>query len=191
MDGAIRVAVIYGSTRQGRFCDTVVNWVAAQIWSRGGFTLDLIDPGESAWPRWHEFETSPALDALSRRLQQADAFVVVTPEHNHGYPASLKYLMDMTSRAWRAKPVAFVSYGGISGGLRAVEQLRQVVAELHAMSVRHSTSFAYAPEQFDAEGQVLDERALHSITKLLSQLRWWAVALREARRSHSYETVAA
>ena len=99
--------------------------------------------------------------------------------------------MDMTGRAWRAKPVAFVSYGGISGGLRAVEQLRQVVSELHAMSVRHATSFAYAPEQFDAEGNVLDERAQHSIAKLLSQLRWWALALRAARRSHSYEEVAA
>jgi len=62
------------------------------------------------------------------------AFVVVTPEYNHGYPAPLKSLIDSVGREWQAKPVAFVSYGGVSGGLRAVEQLRQVFAKLHMVT---------------------------------------------------------
>jgi NAD(P)H-dependent FMN reductase len=184
MDGTIRVAVIYGSTRQGRFCDTVVNWVAARMWDRGGYWLDLIDPTEMT-------VDESGLSALAHRLEQADAFVVVTPEYNHGYPAPLKSLIDATGLAWRAKPVAFVSYGGISGGLRAVEQLRQVMVELHAMSVRHVTSFAYAQEQFDETGNPRDPRAGCSLERLISQLRWWALALRAARQRQSYEEVAA
>ncbi len=69
-------------------------------------------------------------------MAEADAFLVVTPEYNHGYPAALKELIDSVYEPWHAKPVAFVSYGGASGGIRAVEQLRQVFAELHAVTLR-------------------------------------------------------
>jgi NAD(P)H-dependent FMN reductase len=63
----------------------------------------------------------PAVHALSARIDAADGFVVITPEYNHGYPASLKLAIDSVYHPWQAKPVAFVSYGGIAGGLRAVE----------------------------------------------------------------------
>jgi hypothetical protein len=74
-------------------------------------------------------------------IDAADAFVVVTPEYNHSYPASLKHAIDMAHGEWNTKPVAFVSYGGISGGLRAVEALRLVFAELHATTIRDTVSF--------------------------------------------------
>ncbi len=75
-------------------------------------------------------------------LSEADAFIVVTPEYNHSFTASLKFVLDLVYEPWQGKPVAFVSYGGISGGLRAVEQLRLVFAELHAVTVRDTVSFA-------------------------------------------------
>ena len=113
----------------------------------------------------------------------AEAFVVVTPEYNHGYPAALKSLIDSVGAEWQAKPVAFVSYGGASGGLRAVEQLRLVFAELHAVTIRDSVSFASAWEQFDETGKLRHpERADRSMATLLNRLHWWAVALRNARR---------
>lgn len=62
--------------------------------------------------------------AVTGSLDAADAFVVVTPEYNHSFPAPLKAMIDGHVVQWRAKPVAFVSYGGISGGLRAVEHTR-------------------------------------------------------------------
>jgi NADPH-dependent FMN reductase len=67
--------------------------------------------------------------STQERIAAAEAFVVVTPEYNHGYPAPLKALIDSSGAEWYAKPIAFVSYGGISGGLRAVEQLRLVFGE--------------------------------------------------------------
>ena len=179
MGEAIKVAVIYGSTRPGRFCDTVVRWVVERVQASGKFRLDLVDP---ARPVSQTGELS-----VQERLAQADAFVVVTPEYNHGYTSALKSLIDSHGVEWHAKPVAFVSYGGVSGGLRAVEQLRLVFAELHAVTIRDSVSFAGAWEQFDAEGALRNpDRARRTMETLLSRLDWWAVALRNARNVSPY-----
>ncbi len=77
----------------------------------------------------------------AQRFAAADAFVIVTPEYNHSFPTPLKTAIDWHSTQWHAKPVSFVSYGGASGGLRAVEHLRQAFAEVHAVTVRNSISF--------------------------------------------------
>lgn len=171
----IKVGLIYGSTRQGRFCDKVARWAAEQIVATGAFQVDPIDPAAD--------HTTP----LAERVAEADAFVVVTPEYNHGYPAPLKSLIDSVGAEWHAKPVAFVSYGGISGGLRAVEQLRLVFAELHAVTIRDSVSFAGPWELFDGDGILRDpERAERSMAVMLRRLQWWAVALRNARAATPY-----
>ncbi|MDQ8729933.1 NAD(P)H-dependent oxidoreductase [Bradyrhizobium sp. LHD-71] len=186
----VKAALIYGSTRQGRFCDTVANWVGGEIWSRNDFTLDLIDPRQFELSPHHEQDNSVALQDLGRRLDAADAFVVVTPEYNHGYPAVLKLLLDAAYREWQAKPVAFVSYGGISGGLRAVEQLRLVFAELHAVTIRDCVSFADPWNRFGTDGHPMNlEEARKAMATMLSRLRWWAVALRDARRAAPYGEV--
>ncbi|MCW3058954.1 MAG: putative flavoprotein, partial [Capsulimonas sp.] len=171
MNEKLNVALIYGSTREGRFCDTIADWIASEISRRGDFALDLVDPAKLDLPTRHQKQESEALRALKARLAQADAFVIVTPEYNHGYPAVLKFLIDSVYSEWRAKPVAFVSYGGVSGGLRAVEQLRPVFAELHAMTIRDSVSLANPWEQFDSSGALLNpERAMKSATLMLDQL---------------------
>src|SRR5690606_26433299 len=123
----IHLAVLMGSYREGRFCDTVTRWVVKQIERRSQFTVDVIDPLEVSLPRLEQ-KPSPAVLAYRERIDKADAFVVVTPEYNHGYPAPLRPVIDHADEEWYAKPVALVSCGGISGGLRAVEQLRLVFA---------------------------------------------------------------
>lgn len=171
----LRAAVILGSTRKGRLCEKVARWAAARIEADARFELDVIDPA-----------TDAGAD-VGRTLQRADAFVVVTPEYNHGYPAPLKALIDAWYDEWQAKPVAFVSYGGLSGGLRAVEQLRQVFAELHTVTVRDGVSFDNAWDRFDAAGTLLEpERPERAMQVLLSRLHWWARALREARDARAY-----
>jgi NAD(P)H-dependent FMN reductase len=148
------------------------------------FQLDVIDPADPS--------AEPSIDErpsqfLQQRLEQADAFVIVTPEYNHGYPAPLKALIDSSGAQWSAKPVAFVSYGGVSGGLRAVEQLRLVFAELHAVTIRDSVSFPGAWEQFDESGALRNpERSQRGMETLLARLNWWAVALRSARSTSPY-----
>ena len=194
MNQKIKLALIYGSTREGRFCETVARWAAKHVAGRNEFAVDVIDPGALTMPNRHEdqYKRSAELSALKRRIEHAEAFIVVTPEYNHGYPAALKFLIDSIYAPWQAKPVAFVSYGGTSGGIRAVEQLRQVFAELHAVTIRENVAFANAWEQFDGGGELLaPDRANQSMASLLAQLHWWAVALRDARWAAPYAQVVA
>ena len=192
MTEPIKLVLIYGSTREGRFCDVVARWATAEIGRHADFALRLVDPAALALPARHEREKNAALRALESELAAADAFVVVTPEYNHGYPAALKFLIDSLNQPWRAKPVAFVCYGGISGGLRAVEQLRLVFAEVHAVAIRDSVSFANARTKFDPGGRLLEPDAPgQAMATMLRQLQWWALALRAGRAARAYGETAA
>ncbi len=191
MTDPIHLALIYGSTRPGRFCDVVAAWAAEQVRASGKFSLDLIDPAEILPGLTAPQGEGAASPNLWQRMAAAEAFLVVTPEYNHGYPAPLKTLIDSVGKEWHAKPVAFVSYGGVSGGLRAVEQLRLVFAELHAVTIRDSVSFAGAWEQFDSSGRLLQpDRPNQSMAAMLRRLHWWAVALRNARTERPYAEAA-
>ncbi|GLX94414.1 NAD(P)H-dependent oxidoreductase [Herbidospora sp. NBRC 101105] len=169
----MNLVVIVGSTRQGRFGPVVAEWFTGHARQRAGLTVEVVDlvhgePGGEA-------------------LRAADMFVVVTPEYNHSFPGPLKTAIDRHVTPWQAKPVGFVSYGGISGGLRAVEHLRQVFAELHAVTVRETVSFVWAQGQFGDDGRPLDPGPCGAAAdRLLDQLTWWGRALASARRAHPY-----
>lgn len=178
----LHLGLIYGSARQGRFCDTIVHWVFNHIKHDNNFSIDEFDPkilelpdDMSGTEKQHNINFKP-------RLAACDAFIIVTPEYNHGYPAALKLLIDSAKTEWQRKPVAFVSYGGVSGGLRAVEQLRQVFAELHSVSLRDSVSLAHPWELFDHSGNLKQpEKLSDNLQHMLSHLKWWAQALTDAR----------
>lgn len=187
LDPRVHLAVIYGSTREGRRCESIVRWTVSQIEGDGPFTVNTIDPAELGSPALHPRKDDPALLALKERLALADGFIVVTPEYNHGYPAPLKLLIDSVGSEWRGKPVGFVSYGGLSGGLRAVEQLRLVFAELHAATIRDGVAFTNVWDQFDPSGELKNsDRAEGAMATMLAQLHWWASALRNARNTVPY-----
>ncbi len=187
MHETMKLALIYGSVREGRFSDTIAGWVRQELRTRTDYAVDVIDPLEPDLPVPQKRADPAGLTALRERIGAADAFIVVTPEYNHAYPGALKMLIDAANREWYAKPVAFVSYGGISGGLRAVEQLRLVFAELHAATIRDSVSFANARTKFDAAGNLREpEAAQEAMAVMLDRLNWWATALRNARRATPY-----
>ena len=191
MRESLRLAIIYGSTRGGRLCDRVVKWVAGELDHYPLLEIDLIDPLEFGLPVHHASD-HPAVAELSERLARADAFIVVTPEYNHSFTASLKSVLDLFYTPWHGKPVAFVSYGGISGGLRAVEQLRLVFAELHTVTVRDTVSFANPWGRFAEDGTLenaIDARK--SLTLMMARLQWWAYALKAARDIRPYREIAA
>lgn len=185
----LHLAILLGSVRRKRLGPTIGDWFAAQARQRADLSVDLIDLAEIALPLAQPAsgepptpETVAALGNLTPRLDAADAFVVVTPEYNHSFPAALKNVIDWHYTQWRAKPVGFVSYGGVSGGLRAVEALRPVFAELHAVTVRDTVSFHDAWNRFDAQGDPVDPDGCNRAAKvMLDQLDWWAHALRDAR----------
>lgn len=183
----LKVAVIVGSTREGRFAPVVSSWITRHLARREDMTADVIDLVETplpvVFPSFGEAPpagTEELLAAVSPRMAAADAFVIVTPEYNHSFPAALKNAIDWHGAEWHGKPVGFVSYGGVSGGLRAVEALRLVLAELNAMTIRETVSLAGAWQRFGADGEC-DEAADTAAAALLDQLAWWGLALREAR----------
>lgn len=191
-DNKLNLALIYGSTREGRLCDTVAGWAEREIRKQSGFVLDIIDPLLLDLPAHMGAEETSPQTTLRRRLEAADAFLVVVPEYNHSFPAPLKHLIDSVYDAWQAKPVGFVSYGGVSGGLRAVEQLRLVFAELHAVGIRDSVCFPNIWNHLDDEGGLKDPaRSENSMKRMLSSLRWWGHALRNARQEAPYADLAA
>lgn len=197
MTTPLHIAVLVGSTREGRFAPVVSGWLARRLADRADLTADVVDLAEHELPVvMPAFGAPPkpgdvaALAGVSPRLASADAFVVVTPEYNHSYPASLKNAIDWHGAEWHGKPVGFVSYGGVSGGLRAVEHLRLVFAELNATTIRETVSFAGAWERFGADGEPGAE-AEKALTAFLDQLVWWGLSLREARAARPFGAVAA
>jgi NAD(P)H-dependent FMN reductase len=185
------LAVIYGSNRERRLCDTVGRWALSRLEVHGAFDVDLIDPATMHLPPRLTSEPDDTILGFRRRLAEADAFLIVTPEYNHGYPAVLKFLIDSALEQWHDKPAAFVSYGGQSGGLRAVEQLRQVFAELRVVTMRESISLVNAWDQFDETGRFREPPAAdRALADVLGQLDWWSKALREVRSTRA-EPVAA
>ncbi|MDV6011624.1 NAD(P)H-dependent oxidoreductase [Haloechinothrix sp. LS1_15] len=185
--GVLRLAIIIGSVREGRFGPTVARWFVREAEAFGRFSIDVIDLAEADLPVVLTDEPPAEVAAVTPRLAAADAFVMVTPEYNRGYPASLKSLIDWHFEEWQAKPVGFVSYGGRAGGMRSVEQLIPVLGELHAVTIREAVSFHDAWDQFDDSGQLRDSDAAHGAAKaMLDQLSWWALALSEARAKRPY-----
>ncbi|MER7451068.1 NAD(P)H-dependent oxidoreductase [Nocardia beijingensis] len=187
----LKLAVIIGSVRDGRFGPVVAAWFAEQARRHGSFEVDVIDLAEARIPLELP-AVPPALDPdpqrpegmtdLTRRLSAADAFVIVTPDYNRSIPASLKAVIDWHFTQWDAKAIGFVGYSGASGGLLAIEHLRQIFNELNAHTVRNYVSFPRYYLLFDDEGRLREpEEPAAAATAMLDQLHWWATALAAAR----------
>ncbi|MEV5839909.1 NAD(P)H-dependent oxidoreductase [Nocardia sp. NPDC052112] len=188
---SLKLAVIIGSVREGRFAPTVANWFVEEAARHGRFEIDLIDLAQADLPLALP-AVSPAMEPdpqrpagmidLSKRLGAADAFVILTPDYNRSYPAALKAAIDWHFTQWDSKAIGFVGYSGASGGLLAIEHLRQVFNELNAHTVRNYVSFPRYYLLFDGEGKLVDPtEPAAAAQEMLDQLHWWASALAAAR----------
>ncbi|WP_257463236.1 NADPH-dependent FMN reductase [Archangium lipolyticum] len=186
----LRLAIILGSVREGRFADTLSSWLVPELRRLHDGELDVIDLRHAGLSFGWGHEPAPLPEGtpgFDERIAAADGFVFVVPEYNHSFPGPLKTAIDQAYSEWNAKPAAFVSYGGTSGGLRAVEQLRLVLGELHVVDIRDGVSFPNIGRQFDANGQPRDAEGVRQAVRLmLGQLEWWARALQTARRQRPY-----
>jgi NAD(P)H-dependent FMN reductase len=179
----LRLAVVIGSNREGRFGGIVARWFLETIAATEGIDLDVIDLADLDLHTRIGIDPPAPMQSVFGRVADADAFVFVTPEYNHSFPASIKAFIDLHVEQWSGKAIGFVSYGGIAGGLRSVEALRLVFASLNAATVRNTVSFANAWDQFTDGAPSDSERSAHAANSLVQQLKWWGDALRAARRS--------
>ncbi|WP_431930885.1 NADPH-dependent FMN reductase [Micromonospora sp. RP3T] len=180
----LRLAVLVGSTREGRVGDRIAGWFADQARHRAGLVVREIDLAGYDFPAALPAEPTPAIREFVAQVARAEAFVVVTPEYNHSFPASLKQAIDFAYDEWQAKPVGFVSYGYRSVGRYAVEQLRTVFTALHATTVRDTVGVDLLDGGLP-DGHV-EERLRQDVRVLLDELCWWGLALREGRAARPY-----
>lgn len=180
----LRVAVIIGSTREGRVGDAVGRWFVERARLRDGLELAVLDLADFDFPVHYPQRATPQMTEFAEAVERAEAFVVVTPEYNRSFPASLKQAIDFAYEEWRTKPVAFVSYGHGSCGLYAVEQLRSVFTELHTVTLRNGVAVDFLAGQLD--GETGDSGRERAAGLMLDQLDWWGLALRHARAARPY-----
>jgi NAD(P)H-dependent FMN reductase len=153
--------IISASTRPGRKGIAVARWIQQLAQEHGGFDVELVDLAEVALPLMDE-PNHPRLRQYvhqhtqdwSATVSRADAFVFVTPEYNHSFPAGLKNALDYLSAEWADKAAGLVSYGGVSAGLRAATAIKPVLTSLRmlpvveAVSVPFFTQFVTDDEHF-------------------------------------------
>ena len=189
MADPVRIAIILGSTRDGRAGERVGIWFRSVAEQRADLTVDFYDlldvdlPFFSASMGPASGNYTPEARAWADKIGPADGFVIVSPEYNHGYTAAIKNALDHIYAEWNNKPVAFVSYGGGAGGSRAVEQLRLVAIELQMAPIREAIIIAGARAALSEEGVPADPALNDRANAMLNQLVWWARALRAARSS--------
>lgn len=184
----LKIKVIVGSTRPNRFSEKPAQWIVDLARKRTDLDVEVLDLRDYPLPFFEEplppglakdGYTNPAVVKWREKVREADGFIIVTPEYNHGYPAVLKNALDYVYYAWARKAVAFVSWGGV-GGARGVEQLRLVAVELDMVPLRHAVHIPNPWFIQDMSGIDTDVNRQGAQT-LLDNLTWWAAALKAAR----------
>jgi NAD(P)H-dependent FMN reductase len=156
-----RLSIIIGSTRPGRAGLPIADWFADRARGHGGFEIDVVDLAElnlpmldePNHPRLRQYTHQHTKD-WSARIAGSDAFVIVTPEYNHGYSAPVKNAIDYLHHEWHYKPVGFVSYGGVAAGTRAMQQLKQVVTALRMLPLTDAVNIPFHTQFLDDDGRV-------------------------------------
>lgn len=185
----LKIQLILGSTRVGRFGEQPAQWIYNLAKEREEFDVELLDLRDYPLPFFNE-PISPSqpnmkyitegAEKWAKKIAEADGYIWVTPEYNHGYSAVLKNSIDYLFKEWNKKPVGFVAYGSV-GGARAVEQLRGVAAELEMATVRTAVHIVAPWFLLDENGKLKTDSFQGTAKLMLGQLSWWTKALKAAR----------
>lgn len=185
----LKIKVILGSTRPNRFGIQPANWILDAAKKVENFEAELIDLKDYPMPFFEEEVgpsyikepyTNPAVAAFTKKMEEADGFIMITPEYNHAPSAVLKNALDYVYKEWAHKPVAIASYGSV-GGARAVEQLRLAVIELQMVPIKRSIHLTNHWANLDEKGILNFGPYQHQLEPLLKDLEWWSRILKEAR----------
>lgn len=180
--------VVIASTRPGRVGPVVGRWFAQLAEEHGGFDVKVADLAELALPMMDEPHHPRLRNYVhdhtknwSALVDGADAYVFVMPEYNYTFTAPLKNAIDYLHREWAYKPVGFVSYGGLSGGLRAVQSLKPVVTALNMFPLPAGVALPFVANSI-VEGELNpDELAEGSAKNMLDELLRVGAALATLR----------
>lgn len=186
---SLKLNVIVCSTRPGRVGPSVGKWFEGFARAHGGFDVELVDLAtfdlpvydEPHHPRLRKYEKAHT-QAWAASVDAADAFVFVTPEYNYFAPPSFVNAVNYLFHEWNYKPASFVSYGGMSGGVRAVQSEKSLLTTVKVMPIPEQVALPMVGQQIDAE-KVFTANAGNELaaTATLNELVRWATALKTLR----------
>lgn len=190
-----RLHVVTASTRPGRTGPAIAGWFLEFARGHGHFDVHAVDLAELDLPIYNE-SRHPVMQqyehahtrAWSDSVAAADAFVFVTPEYNFNPPPSLVNALNYVYREWNYKACGFVSYGGVSGGLRAVQMAKQLVTTLKMMPMVEGVMVPMVAQSLDDQGGFVSNQMIdHSAQQMLDELAKWTDALMPLHRPAAEE----
>lgn len=181
-----KLKIISSTVRPGRKGPVVAAWIADLARNTGDFDVEVLDLGEINLPVMNESK-HPVMKQYehehtkqwSAKIEEADAFVFVTAEYDHGYPASLRNAIEYLVHEWAYKAAGLVSYGGISAGTRASNDLKRdlitmkVIPLAEQVNVPMFTQFINDQDQFSA-----NEVSLKAAEAMLKSIVRWTKGLK-------------
>lgn len=186
----LKLKIIVTSTRPNRVGPTIANWVADEARSVNGFEVEIVDLAEIALPfldepghpitKNYEHEHTKRWSAI---VDEADAVVFVTPEYDSFPPATAVNAIQVLFREWGYKPAGIVSYGGVSGGLRAAQALRQLLGNLGAVAIPQVVPIPFFPEHVSENGFDATDKMREGAGMMFSELAKWGEALKPLREA--------
>lgn len=186
---APKLHIIIASTRPGRVGPSVARWFEGAARAHGQFDPVLVDLAafnlpvydEPKHPRMRQYEHEHT-KAWSASVEAADAFAFVTPEYNFGPPPSLLNALNYVYLEWNYKPAGIVSYGGVSGGLRSAQMLKQTLTALKMMPPPEGVGIPNVNQFLGPDGTFQpNDLVAAGVPTMLNELRRWTEALKPMR----------
>lgn len=185
-----RIGIIISTTRQGRFADNPTSWLLDIARQRDDAEFEIVDLRDFPLPFFEEKGSPmfvPPQNEVARKwgekIESLDGFVFITAEYNHSISGVLKNALDYAYKEYNRKPASFVAYGG-SGGARAVEHLRGILAELQVASLKYPVHIGMSEMLgIMREGKTMADYPylIDTAKTMLDELVWWTNALKAAR----------
>jgi NAD(P)H-dependent FMN reductase len=177
--------VLLGTNRKKRNSVHAAKWLVAEMDKRSEIETRLFDAADFVLP--HDDYGQGLKDHFPEwrdAIIRADGLVIVTPEYNHGYPGSLKAVLDLLLREYIHKAVAFVGVSaGPWGGTRVIEAMVPMVRELGLAVTFTDLNFPFVQRTFDAEGKLLDQTFEKRAKDFLDELVWMSRTLKWGREN--------
>jgi NAD(P)H-dependent FMN reductase len=184
----MKLNIIIGSTRPGRVGPKVAKWVETVAKEHGAFEPVLVDLADFNLPVFDEPKHPRMQDYVhdhtkkwSASVSSGDAYIFVTPEYNYFPPASLINALTYVSQEWNYKPAGIVSYGGISGGLRAAQELRLLLTTLKVMPLPETVPLPMVFPHLSEDSVNATDPMIDGAKLMLGELDKWAKALAAMR----------
>lgn len=186
----LKLKIIVGSTRPGRVGIHVGRWIHGVASEHSAFDADLVDLAEVGLPIYDE-PNHPRMRKYvhehtkrwSAIVDEADAFVLVMPEYNYSVSPALSNALDYLFTEWGYKPAGFVSYGGVSGGLRAAQLIKIPLSALKVVPINEGVVVPFVANHIKDGAFVPDDLHVTAAGEMLDETARWAEALKPLRSS--------